>query len=129
VSRSIGILGLLLALAMLIMAKSSTALLSAGVGCGAWMLARRQYVAGQHLRYVALLGLVAVTCIGLLVFQLVAGRLPSFSELSSPVSWLFHKSTDLTGRTELWDLVMLEVRQHLWTGIGYGAFWLNVGSP
>src|SRR5690606_6384251 len=47
VSRSIGILGLLLALAMLIMAKSSTALLSAGVGCGAWMLARRQYVAGQ----------------------------------------------------------------------------------
>ncbi len=35
----------------------------------------------------------------------------------------------LTGRTELWAHIWNLLKQRLWLGYGYGAFWLDKGSP
>lgn len=129
VSLRAGTIGLLFACGMLIMAKSSTALFVTAVGVLAWSLARRSYFAGAHLRHIAILGAMVLTCAALLMFYLYASRLPTFAEIISPISAVFSKSPDLTGRTDLWEYVLIEIQQHPWLGIGYGAFWLNVGSP
>lgn len=126
----VGIFGLLFSVIMLALAKSSTAMLTAGIGITAWGLSRPLPIASEyHLRSIILVALTMVASLGLLVFVLFNGHLPTFADLAAPVAAIFRKSPDLTGRSDLWMLVMQNVRQHLWTGIGYGAFWLNVGSP
>src|SRR5690606_36617520 len=67
--------------------------------------------------------------LGLHFFHVVMGRLPEWNEVAGPVAGLFGKSADLTGRTDIWDLVLLEAGKHPWAGIGYGAFWLGMESP
>jgi len=36
---------------------------------------------------------------------------------------LFSKDSTLTGRTELWSLVLVAIRTRLWTGFGFDSFW------
>ena len=35
----------------------------------------------------------------------------------------FHRSARLTGRTELWDAVVISIMKHPWLGYGFNAFW------
>lgn len=39
------------------------------------------------------------------------------------------KDMTLTGRTELWTLVIEKIGERPWGGYGFNAFWLGVGSP
>lgn len=117
-------------LLMLVMAKSSTALLTATLGCTVYLVAfARQRLMPPHALTVAWLALAAAAALGLHVFFLLHGRLPALNELAVPVAALVGKNPDLTGRTELWHLVMLQAALHPLQGLGYGAFWLNLGSP
>ncbi|WP_051516386.1 O-antigen ligase [Herbaspirillum sp. RV1423] len=127
--RSLCYFGIVFSLFMLIMAKSSTAILVATLGTGIYLLARRRYLTGEFDGRRVTLGLVVIALLCLQIFYVVQGRLPEWDELFAPFGALFHKSSDLTGRTDIWRLVMLEVRQHPILGIGYGAFWLGEGSP
>lgn len=127
--RFICVLGILFSTFMLVMAKSSTAILVALLGAGIYLLVRRRYLSGEFDgRRVGLL-IAIVVLAGLHLFFVVEGRLPEWNELFAPFGALFNKSTDLTGRTDIWRLVLLEVQQHPIFGIGYGAFWLGQDSP
>jgi O-antigen ligase len=41
----------------------------------------------------------------------------------------FGRDTTLSGRTELWDAVLVMIRQQPWLGYGYGAFWQGWEGP
>ena len=58
---------------------------------------------------------VAVLAFGALMTTAVLGR--------DQIPALFSKDATLTGRTELWSLVMIAIRSHPWLGFGYDSFW------
>jgi len=120
---------LVFALFMLVMSRSSTALLSGLLGSGFFLFLRKPYLGGRYaLPQIGLVLGIAVALVLLLAF-LALGRLPGWDDLAAPLLSLLNKSPDLTGRTELWVLVQQEIARHPIQGIGYGAFWLNIGSP
>ena len=121
--------GLLFSVFVLVMARSSTALLVAAAGSAIYLLLRRRYWADRHVLPAAALLCFVAALVGLHFFYVYANRLPTWDELAGPVTALFNKSTDLTGRSELWDLVLLSVAHRPWLGVGYGAFWLGAGGP
>jgi len=127
--RSICYFGILFSLFMLVMAKSSTAILVATLGTGIYLLIRRRYLTGEFDGRRLTISLAVILLLGFHIFYVVNGRLPEWNELFAPFGALFNKSTDLTGRTDIWRLVLLEVQRHPVFGIGYGAFWLGEGSP
>lgn len=128
-NRLLCLTGCVFALLMLIMARSATGALVTMIGLAVYLLLMRRYVANIRLTLLISLGLLLATMFGLLFFFAALGRLPTWGEVMSPVAALFGKSTDLTGRTDIWRLVLLESARHPITGIGYGAFWLGMGSP
>jgi exopolysaccharide production protein ExoQ len=42
---------------------------------------------------------------------------------------LLGRDSSLTGRTQLWSLVLQMIHTHLWRGYGYGGFWLGFDGP
>ncbi|MEI2414837.1 O-antigen ligase family protein [Orrella sp. JC864] len=121
--------GGLFALMMLVLAKSTTSLIIAMTGSALYLFLARDYVRGRHVTAIAVLGAALLAMLGLHLFYSVMGRLPYWEELVGPIAGLFNKSADLTGRMDIWQLVALEIAKHPWQGIGYGAYWLGVGSP
>ncbi|WP_166642245.1 O-antigen ligase family protein [Paludibacterium purpuratum] len=60
---------------------------------------------------------------------LAAGMLPLNDSLPDDLLALMGKSSNLTGRTQLWTLVLDNSRYHNpWLGGGYGGFWNGIGS-
>ncbi|WP_050466549.1 O-antigen ligase family protein [Herbaspirillum chlorophenolicum] len=127
--RALCYTGMLFASFILIMAKSSTAILVATLGSAIYMVVRKRYLTGQFESRRIVLVLAMAVMLALLVFYTLESRLPDIDELLSPITAIFNKSTDLTGRTDIWRLVVLEINKHPIFGIGYGAFWLGEGSP
>lgn len=123
-----GLLGLLVLGGVLLLAKSSTALATGIIAIGVFLFMRRRFVADVNLGTVLALSLALVLGSALMAFFAVMGRLPTWAELMTPVTTLLNRDADLTGRTELWELVLFQAIQHPLRGLGYGAFWLNVGS-
>ena len=66
--------------------------------------------------------------LGLYIFYMQESRFPTWPELSAPIAHIFGKGSDLTGRTDIWELVWMEIRKHWIIGLGYGAFWLGPDS-
>lgn len=120
---------ILFTLVMLVLAKSTTSLITASLGSFIYLYLARRYLANSHVSTIIVLGALSAAVLMLHFFYSVEGRLPRWEEIAGPVASLLNKSTDLTGRTEIWQLVLLEVARHPWHGIGYGAFWLGVGGP
>jgi len=120
---------LIFTLLMLIMSHSSTALLSAAAGVGTLLFLHYKNRVSPALLAAPILGAITLALAALLLFFTLIGRLPTWNELSGPLLSVLGKSADLTGRTDLWHLLMIEINRHPLQGIGYGAFWLNVGSP
>lgn len=109
----------LLILVMLVLARSSTALvlavLVAGL-TGAWLAAR----AGGAWLAVLLLGAGGVTAAAL-TFAGAFGAEGFFD--------LLGKEETLTGRTEIWASVDRAIAQRPWLGYGYAAFWIKGLNP
>lgn len=127
--RALCYTGMLFAFFILVMAKSSTAILVATLGSAIYMVVRKRYLTGQFESRRIVLVLAIGAMLALLAFYTAESRLPDVEELLSPITAIFNKSTDLTGRTDIWRLVLLEINKHPIFGIGYGAFWLGEGSP
>ena len=53
----------------------------------------------------------------------------SFSDIAGPFSSLFGKSSDLTGRADIWVLMWQSISQHWIFGAGFSSFWLGPGGP
>ncbi len=58
----------------------------------------------------------------LLLFGIVGALFVQGVDLSALFS-LLGRSTDLTGREEIWQAVKLLIADHPWTGTGYGTIW------
>jgi O-antigen ligase len=55
-----------------------------------------------------------------------------FTQARDPVNLvleLLNRNQDLTGRTEIWSMVMDAILKHPWLGYGYQAFWRGVDGP
>lgn len=122
-------MGILLSIFVLIMSKSATSLLATALGTAFYLFTRRQLIGGRHAGLMVSLGLLVVVLYAMLLSYILLGRLPSWDDLTGPVSALFNKSADLTGRSEIWRLMWVSIDQHPVWGIGYGAFWTGKGGP
>lgn len=130
--RSIPTLLLLLVLAFcglnLVMSKSTTSLLVTMMGVACFALFRWKYVADDFVVSRVLIALAGLLLIYVHVLFVVQGRLPTWDEFFKPVADLLGKRTDISGRFDIWDMVLDEIEHHPWLGIGYGAFWLGKDS-
>ncbi|OZI30208.1 hypothetical protein CAL29_19310 [Bordetella genomosp. 10] len=122
-------LGFLFAAFMLVMARSATAVLVTGLGGCAYLFTRRRWLGGRHAGAIVMLGVLTVALYGLLLFYVSQGRMPTPHDAVEQVASLFDKSSDLTGRGEIWSLVDITIRQHATWGVGYSAFWTGAGGP
>ena len=115
---------LMLALLFLVMARSSTSLL---IGLASaplvWVLARPPVSSeGWLLKTVLVVSLVAV--LPLHFYTMIYG-FPTFTDIIGPIAELFGKDVTLTGRSDIWELMWVEISRHPLEGAGYGAFWLG----
>ncbi len=127
--RSVCAGALLFSLGMLVMAKSSTSLLVFCIGAALYLGMRRQYLTLRQPGWVLGLAALAAIALAVHVFHLVTGRLPTWDDIAGNIGALFGKSSDLTGRTDIWQMVLTEAQRHPVLGTGYGGFWLGEGGP
>ncbi|MCU6433262.1 O-antigen ligase family protein [Undibacterium sp. Jales W-56] len=126
-SRSM-LLAILFSFFVLIMSKSSTSLAITFLSSGLFHLLRKPRIASAYSMTRASLTIGIVILLMAFAFYMFESRLPTYSEISAPIAGLFGKGSDLTGRTDIWQLVELEIARHQWIGLGYGVFWLGPGS-
>jgi len=112
----------------LLMTKSTTSLLMATLSSGLFILLRRKYVADDFVFSRAFLIVGGLILIYLHVLYVVQGRLPTWDEFFKPVADLLGKRTDISGRFDIWGMVLEEIDKHPWLGVGFGAFWMGTGS-
>lgn len=116
-----------LCLFVMVMAQSGTAFGVAAVCCLFVLLVMRPPIA-YHGRLLAWsLALITFLLGGYLVWTLVDGP-PGLQEILGPIAALFGKDITLTGRSNIWALVLEEAARHPIHGIGFGAFWLGPDS-
>lgn len=123
------VIGLLFSFFILVMAKSSTALLTALMGMMILIMLRKRVPRGDFLYCRIALVVSVLVVLALHAFYVIMGRLPTWEEMFSIVGALTGKSSDLTGRNVIWVLVIQEISNHPILGIGYGSFWAGPGSP
>jgi len=126
--RALGIIAVAVCLALLALSRSLTAaigltlvLVLIGSGASFARLSR----GSREFRIVALCLLMLCLAVGhvAVVFDLVPRPLELVQKAFAAVG----KSTTLTGRTELWELVLLNTRFHdPLTGGGFGSFWTGL---
>ncbi|MCJ9707921.1 O-antigen ligase family protein [Bordetella hinzii] len=127
--RRLAIAGFLFSAFMLVMTKSATAILVTALGAGVYLISRKRFLGGQHTGQILLLGGLLFLLYFLLVFFVAVGRMPQVDDVVQVVTSLFNKSSDLTGRGEIWALVDIAIERHKLLGIGYSAFWVGEGGP
>lgn len=120
--------GLLFSFFMLVMSKSSTSLIIALATSMIFHLLRKRRIHSDYSISRIILSLLCVMILGLYIFYMQESRFPTWPELSAPIAHIFGKGSDLTGRTDIWELVWMEIRKHWIIGLGYGAFWLGPDS-
>jgi O-antigen ligase len=106
-----------LALFLVVMSTSKTALVSLMLGAGMMVfvgLIRRGPATGVAVVWLAMVGLIVLVSAGVLAADAV------FDALG--------KDATLTGRTEIWSSAMRQIERRPWTGYGYGVVW-DVKGP
>ncbi|MDE2428784.1 MAG: O-antigen ligase family protein, partial [Burkholderiales bacterium] len=113
---------------MLVMSRSSTSMSITLITSIIFHLLRKRRLNSPYSMTRIFLAINCVVLVMLFVFFMYESRMPTWSEISSPVAHIFGKNSDLTGRTDIWELVWMEVQKHWLFGLGYGAFWLGPDS-
>lgn len=127
--RQASALGAVFCLFMLIMSKSSTATILTVLACSLYLYTFRTWLQGRYLNLVLMLTALCGVMLFIHFYYVINAQLPTWGTIVGPIAAIFDKGTDLTGRTEIWQILLLSISQHPFTGIGYGAFWLGAGSP
>jgi O-antigen ligase len=91
---------------------------------GAWKVLIAKSVPGRVIAIVLVMSLILV----LFGYFLFTGHSP-FSALTDAVYAATGKEQTLTGRLQLWQLMLAEIDRHPWKGVGYGGFWAGPGGP
>lgn len=109
-----------LALACLVLSRSSTSMATAVFAAVFLLLALRspqglrRWLPHLVLMLVAILGLYALAILDVV---------PGMHRLISPITALASKDASLTGRTEIWVILFDHIRLRPLLGSGYGAYW------
>ena len=119
---------ILLSFFMLVMSKSSTSMIITLSTSAIFHLLRKRRLSSDYSITRVLLSLLCVCLVAVYIFNMQESRFPTRPEISAPIAGIFGKGSDLTGRTDIWDLVWLEIERHWVLGLGYGAFWLGPDS-
>ena len=116
-SRVAGWAGVALAITLVVLSRSLTALIVLGAVGVAMPLLRR--FRRRQLRSILMLLAVCLLCATALIASVdrdVAFRVTG-------------KDSTLTGRTGIWSAVVVQIAERPLLGYGYGAFWLPTGGP
>lgn len=114
---------------LLLLSKSTTALLGLVLGIGATELFTLRTTMRRLASWQLAVAGTLLTASTLLYFAFVLQILPSASELYVKALGVLGKSETFTGRTAIWNLVLSESRFHnSWIGGGYGGFWVGRDS-
>lgn len=118
----------LLAMACVVLSTSSTSFLMMCLGLVVVGLVLRQHIRSPLwlLRIVVVVGLFVTVFVH--VFYVVNAAMPGRVDVVGPVAALFGKGADMTGRSDIWDPLFIQIQRHWILGVGYGAFWLGPGS-
>ncbi len=121
-SRGRAVLGIGVAMACLLLSRSSTSLLAtAAVSALLCLLCK----ASPRLRE-RLPPLIVVSVLLVVVYSLIVLRLiPGLDFLLTPLSSLTGKDASFSGRTDIWTLVVEHFKEQPWLGSGYGAYWIG----
>ena len=119
---------ILFSIFILIMSKSSTSMIITISTSTIFHALRKRRLSSDYSLSRILLAFFCLIILGLYIFYLQESRFPTWPEISSPIAHIFGKGSDLTGRTDIWELVWLEISKHWVMGLGYGAFWLGPDS-
>ncbi|MBR7778864.1 O-antigen ligase family protein [Undibacterium rugosum] len=122
------LLAILFSFFMLVMSKSSTSMIITLSTSGIFHLLRKRHLNSDYPLVRIFLSLLCMALLAVYVFYMFESRMPTWAEISSPIASIFGKGSDLTGRTDIWELVWLEINKHWLLGLGYGAFWLGPDS-
>lgn len=117
-----------LSLLSIVKATSSTGIATSFLGLFIYIIFRRSYLQSPLWLLRLFVIFLLFFIIGMHWFFIYEGRPPSWSEVIGPFAAFFGKSTDLTGRTVVWDHLYGEIMKHPFFGIGWGSFWLGPGS-
>jgi exopolysaccharide production protein ExoQ len=115
--RVVGIGGGVLSFALVVIARSASALVVVLTLLGLLPLFRQLK---RDARLVVVLGITAILVLGIGVLFAA----PAIDALTAALG----RDPTFTGRTELWQLVLDMIRRSPWLGYGYEAFWLWGGN-
>ncbi len=109
-----------IAVACLLLSRSSTALIGSVFSAAMLLLLMRS----PHTLRAWIPWLVSAFTVTLLIYTLAVLRLvPGLEVLLTPVTALTGKDLSFTGRTDIWALIIDQIKEHPWLGGGYGAYW------
>ncbi|GAB3679132.1 O-antigen ligase family protein [Salinisphaera aquimarina] len=120
--------GALFCLGMLLMARSATSLVGAVAMMPVLWILLRPPLSIPNVWSVGLLAFVALFASLAFGYLMILG-VPTWQDLVRPVAGAVGRDVTLTGRLQIWQLMMQEVSNHPWLGTGYGAFWLGADGP
>lgn len=114
--------GMAISLACLLLAQSSTALVTTTFCVLFLFLLLRS---PQPMRpYLPLL--VGLLALAIITYSLAVLRLvPGLEFLLEPIANITGKDLTFTGRSAIWDIMLEHVELYPWLGSGYGAFWIG----
>jgi O-antigen ligase len=118
---------LVVSVTMLYASKSATSLL-AFVSSTLCVLVAYGFSSKKLAGKLILLSIMLTCAVGVLVYSILHGVLP-FEALIELVYKTTDKSSTLTGRTQLWQLMGAEIARHPWLGTGFGGFWVGLDGP
>lgn len=115
--RDLALLGLFaMAMTALLLSKSATSTIFMLLACGLFIvLTMQNYRAGFRLAF-GIVGIIAVLSAGVMV---ALGNIDPVAEVLD----LFGKSSNLTGRTFLWEIANRQISEQPWLGVGFAAYW------
>ncbi|MFT3905566.1 MAG: O-antigen ligase family protein [Steroidobacteraceae bacterium] len=123
-----GVLGLVVALACLMLSRSSTSLLAALFSL--WlmlMLVKSPTTMRRPMRYVVAAFAVVVVLYAVTVLRII----PGFEILLRPVMMISGKDMTFSNRSVIWDIIKEHMARWPMLGAGYGGYWTgaNPASP
>ena len=115
---------LAISLVMLYMSKSATSLLAFAFS-SSFLLLMKGFSSKNMAGKLLVLAFFLSSAVATLIYCIAQGRLP-FDTLTDLVFKVTEKSSTLSGRTFLWQLMGAEIARHPWLGTGFGGFWVGL---
>lgn len=118
-----------MSLTELVMAKSTTSTLMMFLGIASYLFFKSRHIQSPY--FFTRTSLIALSFVFsyLFLYYLIKSEIPKWEDIIGTFTGLLGKKADLTGRTDIWELIFQEIQQHWISGVGYGAFWLGIDSP